>query len=166
MKRYIREIALLLALATIAWGVFLLEDGLFNTGSADIKEFGLGLVFMLCGLLYTIVLFSNKSWFTPLSPALRIGFLILISIMYTAYVYSRWSNRDEQNSQIVTGKDMIVGHVKASNEWIMVQKSMLQRSAHWYESGVYMSYLADDEQQSLSIRLPAKFLPLKSIKEL
>lgn len=156
---------MLLALAAIVWGVFLIEDGLFNSGSADLKEFGLGLIFILCGLLYILALFSNKSWFTPLSRALRISILVMISIMYTAYVHSRWPNRDE-NIQIVTGKDMIVGYINASNEWIMVQKSMLQRPAHWYESAVYMSYLADDEQQSLSIRLPAKFLPLKSIKEL
>lgn len=166
MKRYIREIAFLPVLPAIVWGVFLIEDGLFSTGSADLKEFGLGLIFTLCGLLYTLVLFSSKSWFTWLSPALRISLLMLASIMYTAFVHSRWPNRDDQNSRIVSGKEMIVGHVKASNEWVMVQKSVLQRPAHWYESGVNITYLSDDEQQTLSIRLPVKFLPLKSIKEM
>jgi hypothetical protein len=165
MKRHDREIIFLLALLAIAWGVFLIEDGLFNTGLADSKEFAIGLAFVVSGFIAALVLFCNQAWFARVSRLLRISTLIVICLAYAVTTYSRWLDRDE-NTQPVTGTDMIVAHVKASDEWIMVHKSQLQRPAHWYETGVDMTYLANDGQQLSAIQLPAKFLPLKSIKKM
>lgn len=165
MKRQLPAFILLIAFLAIAWGIFLVEDGLFNTGATDFKEFGIGLAFFILAFIFTLVIFYAKRWFVRVSPWFGISTFILISVIYAGSVYLRWQNH-EIKSEIVTGTDMIVGHVEASNEWIMVDRSLLQRPAHWYESGVRMTYLADDEQQSLSIRLPAKYLPLKSIKEM
>ncbi len=159
-----RETYILSTFPAIAWGVYLIEDGLFNAGSADIKEFAIGLVFILPGLMIMLVSFCKPGSPARASPWPGIAMLVLISLLYTASVYSRWLNRGE-NIPPGAATEMIAGHIKASNEWIMIRKSMLQRPAHWYESGVLLTYLGD-EQQPLSIRLPAKFLPLKSIKEM
>ena len=165
MKRQLPAFIILMASMAIAWGIFLVEDGLFNTGATDLKEFGIGLAFFISAFIFTLVVFCAKGWHVRMSPLFGISTFILISAIYAGSVYLRWQNH-EINGDPVAGTDMIVGHVEASNEWIMVDRSLLQRPAHWYESGVRMTYLADDKQQSLSIRLPAKYLPLKSIKEL
>ena len=160
-----RDINLLLAFLAMAWGVFLIEDGLFNAGSADLKEFAIGVVFILPGLINTLVLFCKQKYPARMSPWPGIGALVLLSLFYTTSVYSRWSNRGENTLPVVSATAMIAAHVNASDEWLMIHKSLLQRPAHWYESGVLLSYLGD-ERQPRSILLPAKFLPLKSIKEM
>lgn len=163
MKRQHRAVILLSALLTVAWGTFLIEDGLFNAGSADAKEFGIGLAFLIPAFVFLMLGIKKEDLSVPRWSV--IGLLIVLGTAYTGFVYSRWQSREE-NAGFAVGTDMIVGHVETENEWIMLDRSMLKRPAHWYESGVQVTYLADDEQRSLSIQLPAKYLPLKSLKEL
>jgi len=165
MKRHLPAFILLLLLLAISWGVFLVEDGLFNTGSIDFKEFSIGLTFIICAFIFILAVFSNKRWSDRAPAWPGTSSLILIAVIYTGSVYLRWHDREE-NAGPVVGTDRIVGLVEASNEWIMIDRSLLQRPAHWYESSVQMIYLAEDEQQTLSIHLPAKYLSLKSIKEM
>jgi hypothetical protein len=165
MKHYSRAISNTVEVSAIAWGVFLIEDGLFNIGSIDIKEFSIGLTFFIIALLAVLVQFRRKPWIARVSPRFQISVLILAIIIYTGSTYTRWLSRDEA-SQSVIASDSIVAHIESSNEWIMLPKSLLQRPAHWYESSVHLSYLTKDGQQSLSIYLPAKFISLKSIKEM
>ena len=164
MKRFGGRL-IILAFLAIAWGVFLIEDGLFNTGLADIKEFAIGSAFVVAGFIVALALFCNQVWLARVSRLRGISTLIVICLVFMATTYSRWLERDEQ-IQPVTGTDMMVAHVKASDEWIMIHKSQLQRPAHWYETGVRMTYLNDDGKKLSAIQLPAKFLPLKSIKQM
>ncbi len=165
MKRNLPAFILLITLLAIAWGIFLVEDGLFNSGSTDLKEFGIGLAFFIPAFIFILVIFCIKRQSVPVSPWFGIGGLILLSVVYTGSVYSRWQSHAE-NAAPVKGGGMIIGHIETSNEWIMFDRSLLQRPAHWYESGVQLTYLAEDERHSLSVQLPAKYLPLKSIKKM
>ncbi len=164
MKRGIRDILFLTAIPALAWGVFLIEDGLFNTGSADIREFFIGLGVVVVALTVIVQRLCDHGWFAQVSPLLRVSALILLGAVYSASTWSRWSHRDE-HTQLAAAEAMIVAHVKNSNEWIMIDKALLRRPAHWYESGVQVIYLRADNQQAVSIQLPAKFLSLSTAKE-
>jgi len=154
-----------LAVLATAWGVFLIEDGLFNAGSADAREFAIGLGFAVPALTFTLQRICRQDWFTAVYRWLWISALLLLSVAYSASIYLRWLDRREI-AQFASSNTMIIGHVKSLDEWIMIDQALLQRPAHWYESGVQVTYLTGNDQQLSSIQLPVKFLPLKSIKEM
>ena len=165
MKAYQPTFLILLLILACVWGVFLIEEGLFNSGSIDLKEFGIGVGFVLFAFLAAVILFCVEDCFVFLSQAMKISTLMLLLTVYSASVSLRWQNH-EKRALLVSRIDLTVAHIGSSNEWIMIEKSMLQRPARWYETGVKAHYLADEEAEPTAIQLPAKYLPLKYIKEL
>ena len=143
----------------------MIEDGLFNSGSLDLKEFGIGTAFVFFSFFAALIMFCVVDCFVFLSQAAKIGTLMLLLTVYSASLSLRWHNYEKKDLPD-SRNDLIVAHISSSNEWIMIEKSMLQRPARWYETGTKVSYLADREAEATVIQLPTKYLPLKSIKQL
>lgn len=164
MSRVWTYIVIVVAVCCFPFGVFFIEDGLFNPGNVDIKEFNIGVVFLITGLLGFAGSLSCRRLF-PASVAMFLSVVLISGILvYINYSYSRWLDRALFFS-VEGATKKVMGLVKASEEWIMIDEALLQRPARWYESGVTTVYLDDRQLQSQTIELPLKYLPLRTLKD-
>jgi len=161
MMRYPVLLAGTMALFLLGWGVYLAEDGMLNPGAVDVKETTIGTLFMLAALILLAQVLRRGSVRRRIAFPVLLSFLSLPLLLYMASIYMRWQDH-EYRFVPPRGSGTVIGHVDASGEWLVIDRVLLERPAHWYETGVRLTYLAGDRQPR-TIQLPAKYLPLKSI---
>ena len=147
-------------LALLACGIYFIEDGLFNIGYPDGKEFTIGLAFALAGLALFLSQFKSNKLLAGLPRKETIAGIGVAVLLYAATDSVRWLNRGEP-VWLISGGGMTVVQLDGSSKTAMVHTSLLERPARWFETGIWVRIQNPGEAKFVRRKLPKKSLLLQ-----